>query len=128
MKGVWKLNDCVTELWTCMVINNFCVTLCLCIVTCISLLLCKCIAFDKHIWNKRILLLSEFWCDLIKCSDNTWNPVWKLQEFMWAALGKPLMSNYLYGRQWKTTVRWVVWLVGRWRFGFIAMTCLRAVH
>ena len=38
--------------------------------------------------------LSEFRCDLIKRSDNTWNPVRKLQETMWAALGKPLMSNY----------------------------------
>ena len=38
--------------------------------------------------------LSEFRRDLIKRWDNTWNPVRKLQETMWAALGKPLMSNY----------------------------------
>ena len=49
--------------------------------------------------------LSEFRCDLIKRSDNTWNLVRKLQETMWAALGKLIMSNYLYGRQWPPTVR-----------------------
>src|SRR6188768_302869 len=70
--------------------------------------------------------LSEFRCDLINRSDNTWNPVRKLQETMWAALGKPLMSNYpLRKAMVATTVRlvrwfaiwfglvWFVWLCGR---------------
>jgi len=43
--------------------------------------------------------LSEFQCDLIKSSDNTWKPIRKLHETICTTFDKPFMSNYQYERQ-----------------------------